>query len=87
MFNNNNNNVNKNKNMDPRYMDYQVNPNMSNMYPGLEVNRLIYEIKENRRRINNLAKRLTRIESFLRIKNTSEFGYIEENQNPNDYSF
>lgn len=87
MFNNNNNNVNKNKNLDPRYMDYQVNPNMSNMYPGLEVNRLIYEIKENRRRINNLAKRLTRIESFLRIKNTSEFGYIEENQNPNDYSF
>ena len=87
MFNNNTNNVNKNKNVDPRYMDYQVNPNMSNMYPGLEVNRLIYEIKENRRRINNLAKRLTRIESYLRIKNTSEFGYIEENQNPNDYSF
>ena len=57
------------------------------MYPGLEINRLIYEIKENRRRINNLAKRLTRIESYLRIKDTSEYGYIEENQNPNDFTF
>ncbi len=81
------NNKNKN-NMDPRYMDYQQsNPNMNNMYPGLQENRLIYEIKENRRRINNLAKRLTRIESYLRIKDVSEFGYIEENQNPNDFSF
>ena len=85
MFNNNNKNNNKN-NMDPRYMDYQQSP-MNPMYPGLEVNRLIYEIKENRRRINNLAKRLTKIESYLRIKDTSEYGYIEENQNPNDFTF
>ena len=85
MFNNNNNN-NKN-NVDPRYMDYQQNPNMNTMYPGFEMNRLIYEIKENRRRINNLAKRLTRIESYLRIKDTNEFGYVEENQNPNDFAF
>ena len=42
MFNNNNNK--NNKNVDPRYMDYQQNPNMNNMYPGLEINRLIYEI-------------------------------------------
>lgn len=83
----NNNNKNNNKNVDPRYMDYQQNQNMNNMYPGLEVNRLIYEIKENRRRINNLAKRLTRIESYLRIKDTNEFGYIEDNQNPNDFAF
>ena len=83
MFNNNN----KNNNADPRYMDYQQNPNMNPLYPGLEVNRLIYEIKENRRRINNLAKRLTRIESYLRIKDSSEYGYIEENQNPNDFAF
>lgn len=75
----------KNNNIDPRYMDYQTG--MPNMYPGLEVNRLIYEIKENRRRINNLAKRITRIESYLRIKDTSEFGYIDENNNPNDFSF
>ena len=86
MFNNNHNKNNKN-NIDPRYMDYQQNPNMNNMYPGLEVNRLIYEIKENRRRINNLAKRLTRIESYLRIKDTNEFGYIEDNQNPNEFAF
>ena len=26
-------------------------------------------------------------ESYLRIKDTSEFGYIEENSNPNDFSF
>ena len=83
MFNNNNN---KN-NIDERYIPYQQNPNMNNLYPGLEVNRLIYEIKENRRRINNLAKRLTRIESYLRIKDTNEFGYIEDNQNPNDFTF
>ncbi len=75
----------KNNNIDPRYMDYQTG--MPNMYPGLEVNRLIYEIKENRRRINNLAKRITRIEAYLRIKDTSEFGYIDENNNPNDFSF
>ena len=82
MFNNRNKN-----NPDPRYMDYQNNSNMNNMYPNLEMNRLLYEIKENRRRINNLAKRITRIESYLRIKDTNEFGYIEDNQNPNDYSF
>jgi hypothetical protein len=82
MFNNRNKN-----NPDPRYMDYQNNPNMNSMYPNLEMNRLLYEIKENRRRINNLAKRITRIESYLRIKDTNEFGYIEDNQNPNDYSF
>ena len=82
MFKNNmNNNTNNKNNVDPRYMDYQVNPNMSNMYPGLEMNRLIYEIKENRRRINNLAKRITRIEAYLRIKDTSEYGYVEENPN------
>lgn len=75
----------KNNNIDPRYMDYQTG--IPNMYQGLEANRLIYEIKENRRRINNLAKRITRIESYLRIKDTSEFGYIEENNNPNDFSF
>ena len=86
MFNNNNNKNNKN-NIDERYIPYQQNPNMNNLYPGLEVNRLIYEIKENRRRINNLAKRLTRIESYLRIKDTNEFGYIEDNQNPNDFTF
>lgn len=83
MFNNNNNK----SNVVPRYMDYQQLPNGNNMYQGLEINRLIYEIKENRRRINNLAKRITRIESYLRIKDTSEFGYIEENQNPNDFAF
>ena len=86
MFNNNNNKNNKN-NIDERYIPYQQNPNVNNLYPGLEVNRLIYEIKENRRRINNLAKRLTRIESYLRIKDTNEFGYIEDNQNPNDFTF
>ena len=55
----------KNNNIDPRYMDYQTG--IPNMYQGLEANRLIYEIKENRRRINNLAKRITRIESYLKI--------------------
>ena len=33
-------------------------PFNSNQYPSYEDNRLMIEIKENRRRINNLAKRI-----------------------------
>ena len=79
----------KRNNFDQRYNGYpeMQSFNNANMYPNMEFNRLQYEIKENRRRINNLAKRITRIESYLRIKDTSDYGYIEEDNKPNDFSF
>lgn len=79
----------KRNNPDPRYNGYpeMQSYNNANMYPNMEASRLQYEIKENRRRINNLAKRITRIESYLRIKDTSDMGFIEDNQNPNDFTF
>lgn len=55
-----------------------VNPNMSNMYPNFEVERLQHEIKENRRRINNLAKRIIRLENYLRIRDTSDYVVDED---------
>lgn len=55
---------------------YQMNPAMSSNY---QLERFQYEIKENRRRINNLAKRVIRLENYLRIKDTEEF--IDEDGN------
>ncbi len=80
----------KRNHFDERYQGYpdmNVYNSPNGMYPNMEMNRLQYEIKENRRRINNLAKRITRIESYLRIKDTSDYGYIEEENKPNDFSF
>jgi hypothetical protein len=59
-------------------------PNLSSMYPSTQFVRLQYEIKENRRRISNLQKRVTRLENYLRIRDTSD--YIEEDQIPNEFS-
>ena len=42
------------------------------MYDNIQYERLMYEIKENRRRINNLLKRIVRIENYLRIKDTTD---------------
>ncbi len=84
----------KRNRFDERYNQVDMNQNYmgmnypnGQMYPNMEWNRLLYEIKENRRRINNLAKRITRIESYLRIKDTSDYSYIEEENKPNDFSF
>jgi len=60
-------------------------PNMSSMYPEIQSNRLQMEIMENRRRINNLAKRIIRIENYLRIRDTSDYSIVEDEHIPEDY--
>lgn len=60
---------------------YNQNPmgNQSNtLYPNYEDNRLMLEIKENRRRINNLAKRIVRLENYLRIRDVSDYSIIDD---------
>lgn len=49
---------------------------------SLDYERLLLEIKENRRRINNIAKRILRLENYLRIRDTSDYAIIDEE---NDY--
>lgn len=71
MFSKRNNN---NQNINP----FQENMNMNSLYPNYQQDRLIYEIKENRRRINNLAKRIVRLENYLRIRDTSDFVVLED---------
>lgn len=56
------------------------------MYPQLQAERLRQEIMENRRRLNNLARRVARIENYLRIHETPDGGYFEE-ESPQNYSF
>lgn len=58
--------------------NYSNNQNMSSMYPDFQFERFQYEIKENRRRINNLAKRIIRIENYLRIRDTSDYVVNDE---------
>lgn len=58
--------------------------NFSSMYPATQFERLQFEIKENRRRISNLQKRVVRLENYLRIRDTSD--YVEEDQIPNEFS-
>ena len=58
--------------------NYSNNQNMSIMYPDFQFERFQYEIKENRRRINNLAKRIIRIENYLRIRDTSDYVVNDE---------
>lgn len=66
---------------------FQENMNMNSLYPNYEQDRLIYEIKENRRRINNLAKRIVRLENYLRIRDTTDYSIIEEDKNEDFNSF
>lgn len=61
-------------------------PQSGGMFPGLQFDRLQFEIMENRRRINNLAKRVARIESYLRIKDVPEYGYVDD-EKPSNFSF
>lgn len=79
-----NNNSNQNINQNPFQENFNTNmlyPNM-NMQSGhnYEQDRLIYEIKENRRRINNLAKRIVRLENYLRIRDTSDYSILDEEE-------
>ena len=61
--------------------------NMNSLYPNYEQDRLIYEIKENRRRINNLAKRIVRLENYLRIRDTTDYVVLEDDTNDDYKSF
>jgi len=61
-------------------------PNISSWYPDIQSNRIQMEIRENRRRISNLAKRIIRIENYLRIRDTSDYSIVEDDQIPNDFS-
>lgn len=61
--------------------------NSNYLYPNYEQDRLIYEIKENRRRINNLAKRIVRLENYLRIRDTTDYSIIEDDKNESFESF
>lgn len=60
---------------------FQENMNMNSLYPNYQLDRLIYEIKENRRRINNLAKRIVRLENYLRIRDTNDYVVLEDEDN------
>ena len=66
--------ANQNQNSNP----FQENMNMNSLYPNYQQDRLIYEIKENRRRINNLAKRIVRLENYLRIRDTNDYVVLED---------
>lgn len=70
-----------NYNMGPDYTqfnDYDKYYNANYMYNPLEENRILLEIKENRRRINNLAKRIIRLENYLRIRDTSDYSILDD---------
>ena len=66
---------------------FHENMNMNSLYPNYEQDRLIYEIKENRRRINNLAKRIVRLENYLRIRDTTDYVVLEDDTNDDYKSF
>lgn len=74
-------NKNKFQNRPAGFPKNQPIDNLTQISP-LESERLILEIKENRRRINNLAKRILRLENYLRIRDTTDYSIIEED---NDY--
>lgn len=74
-------NKNKFQNRPAGFQKNQQVDNIAQISP-LESERLILEIKENRRRINNLAKRILRLENYLRIRDTTDYSIIEED---NDY--
>ena len=54
------------------YFDQNANYNSENYPRTIEIDRLIFDFQENRRRINNLLKRISRLENYLRIKDDEE---------------
>lgn len=55
----------------------------SAFYPGFQTERLQHEIRENRRRIDNLARRVARIENYLQIRDNNDISYTQDDK----YSF
>ena len=60
--------------------------NQSSLYPNMQFDRIQFEINENRRRISNLARRVTRLENYLRIRDDSDYSLGDEMKIPDDYS-
>jgi hypothetical protein len=60
--------------------------NQSSLYPGTQFEKLQFEISENRRRINNLTRRVTRLENYLRIRDNSDYSIGDEGQIPGEFS-
>lgn len=58
-------------------------PGQSSLYPGFQMERLFQEVRENRRRIDNLARRVSRIENYLQIRDNNDLDY----SNDDKYSF
>src|SRR5690554_1024359 len=66
------------------------------MQPGMQTegmifsqvheDRLQFEIRENRRRINNLTRRVIRLENYLRIRDTSDYVNIDDDHIPHEFS-
>lgn len=58
----------------------------SSIYPQVQEDRLHFEIQENRRRINNITKRIIRLENYLRIRDTSDYVNVDDDHLPNEFS-
>ena len=58
----------------------------SSIYPQVQEDRLQFEIRENRRRINNLTRRVIRLENYLRIRDTSEYANLDDDQLQNEFT-
>jgi len=56
------------------------------IYPQVQEDRLLFEIGENRRRINNLTKRIIRLENYLRIRDTSDYVNIDDDNIQNEFT-
>ncbi|MDD3999879.1 MAG: hypothetical protein PHX62_03175 [Bacilli bacterium] len=60
--------------------------NESSLYPNTQFEKLQFEINENRRRINNLNRRITRLENYLRIRDDSDYSLGDNGENSRDFS-
>ncbi|HHX00254.1 MAG TPA: hypothetical protein GX740_02995 [Acholeplasmataceae bacterium] len=56
------------------------------IFPQVHEDRLQFEIRENRRRINNLTRRVIRLENYLRIRDTSDYVNIDDDHIPHEFS-
>lgn len=56
------------------------------MYPQVQGDRLQFEVQENRRRINNLTRRIIRLENYLRIRDSSDYVNVNDDNQPNEFT-
>lgn len=67
-------------------MDQQMMSNQSSLYPNMQFDRLLIEVNENRRRISNLNRRVTRLENYLRIRDNDDYDNNNDLNIPDEYS-